>query len=39
VVGVVECGLFIQIAHAIFVADASGVHRLDRPTRRVAPSV
>lgn len=29
VVGVVECGLFISRADPVFVADASGVHRLD----------
>jgi ribose 5-phosphate isomerase A len=29
VVGVVECGLFIGRADPVFVADASGVHRLD----------
>jgi ribose 5-phosphate isomerase A len=29
VVGVMECGLFISRAEAVFVADASGVHRLD----------
>jgi ribose 5-phosphate isomerase A len=29
VVGVVECGLFISRADPVFVADATGVHRLD----------
>jgi ribose 5-phosphate isomerase A len=29
VIGVVECGLFISRADPVFVADASGVHRLD----------
>jgi ribose 5-phosphate isomerase A len=36
VVGVVECGLFIGLAHAVFVADATGIQRLDRPDRRRA---
>jgi ribose 5-phosphate isomerase A len=31
VVGVVESGLFVGRTDAVFVADASGVHRLDRP--------
>ena len=31
IVGVVECGLFIGRAHAVFVADGGGVHRLDSP--------
>ena len=31
IVGVVESGLFIGRAHPVFVADASGVHRLDGP--------
>jgi ribose 5-phosphate isomerase A len=35
-VGVVECGLFIDLADVIFVADATGVHRLDRRNRPVA---
>lgn len=30
-VGVIECGLFIGRAHAVFVADAGGVLRLDSP--------
>ncbi|CAN5903804.1 hypothetical protein BH11PSE3_BH11PSE3_43360 [soil metagenome] len=32
IVGVVECGLFIGRAHAVFVADAGGIHRLDSPS-------
>jgi len=32
IVGVVECGLFISRANPVFVANASGVHRLDRAT-------
>jgi|FEC22Drversion2_1045045.scaffolds.fasta_scaffold00555_10 ribose 5-phosphate isomerase A len=31
IVGVIECGLFIGRAHMVFVADASGVRRLDSP--------
>ena len=38
VVGVVECGLFIRLAHVAFVADATGVHHIERPGRRVARS-
>jgi ribose 5-phosphate isomerase A len=39
VVGVVESGLFIGLAHAVFVAGATGMQRLDRPDRhRVAPA-
>jgi ribose 5-phosphate isomerase A len=30
IVGVVECGLFIDRADPVFVADGQGVHRLDR---------
>ena len=33
VVGVVECGLFIARADHVFVADADGVRRLERPRR------
>jgi len=29
VVGVVECGLFVGRANVVFVADTSGVHRLE----------
>jgi ribose 5-phosphate isomerase A len=36
VVGVVESGLFIGLAHAVFVAEATGIQRLDRPDRRRA---
>ncbi|HET6925358.1 MAG TPA: ribose-5-phosphate isomerase RpiA [Hyphomicrobiaceae bacterium] len=36
VVGVVESGLFIGLAHAVFVASATGMQRLDRPDRRLA---
>jgi ribose 5-phosphate isomerase A len=36
VVGVVECGLFIGLAHAVFVAGATGMQRLDRPDRHRA---
>jgi ribose 5-phosphate isomerase A len=41
VVGVVESGLFIDRADAVFVADASGVHRLDsaRALRGSLPAV
>jgi ribose 5-phosphate isomerase A len=39
VVGVVESGLFIDLAYAVFVADEAGVHRLDRPEKHVAPPV
>jgi ribose 5-phosphate isomerase A len=40
IVGVVECGLFIGRAHAVFVADAGGIHRLDSPSvHRGAPPV
>jgi ribose 5-phosphate isomerase A len=35
VVGVVESGLFIGLAHWVFVADATGIQRLDRPGRRL----
>jgi ribose 5-phosphate isomerase A len=31
IVGVVECGLFISRADTVFVADGSGVHRLESP--------
>ena len=34
IVGVVESGLFIDRADMVFVADASGVHRLDSPQFR-----
>ena len=38
VVGVVESGLFIGLAYAVFVAGATGMQRLDRPDRhRAAP--
>jgi len=42
IVGVVESGLFIGRAGPVFVADAAGVHRLERPaeradTRRIGP--
>jgi ribose 5-phosphate isomerase A len=30
IVGVVECGLFIGRANVVFVADASGIHRLEK---------
>jgi ribose 5-phosphate isomerase A len=30
IVGVVDCGLFISRADTVFVADAFGIHRLDR---------
>jgi ribose 5-phosphate isomerase A len=36
VVGVVESGLFIGLADAVFVADATGIQRLDGPDRRRA---
>jgi len=36
VVGVVESGLFIGLAHTVLVADEAGVHRLDAPSRRGA---
>jgi ribose 5-phosphate isomerase A len=36
VVGVVESGLFIGLADAVFVADATGIKRLDSPDRRRA---
>jgi ribose 5-phosphate isomerase A len=39
VVGVVESGLFIDLAYAVFVADEAGVHRLDRPEKHLAPPV
>lgn len=40
IVGVVESGLFISRAGPVFVADASGVHRLDSPhAHRGAPPV
>jgi ribose 5-phosphate isomerase A len=40
VVGVVESGLFISRADAVFVADAAGVHRLDSPrTHRGGPPI
>ena len=39
VAGVVESGLFIGLAHAVFVAEATGIQRLDRPDqRRAAPA-
>ena len=39
VVGVVESGLFIGLAHAVFVAETTGIQRLDRPDqRRAAPA-
>jgi ribose 5-phosphate isomerase A len=38
VVGVVESGLFIGLAQAVFVAGATGLQRLDRPDRRLATS-
>ena len=31
IVGVIECGLFVGRAHMVFVADATGVRRLDSP--------
>ena len=30
IVGVVECGLFIGRASVVFVADATGIHRLEK---------
>jgi ribose 5-phosphate isomerase A len=39
IVGVVECGLFVDRAQMVFVSDAAGVHRLDRPRRRLGPPV
>jgi ribose 5-phosphate isomerase A len=36
VVGVIETGLFIGLAHAVFVAGATGLQRFDRPDRRLA---
>jgi ribose 5-phosphate isomerase A len=36
VVGVVESGLFIGRADSVFVADATGVHRLDRARTKVS---
>ena len=35
IVGVVESGLFVGRADPVFVADATGVHRLDRPLARM----
>jgi ribose 5-phosphate isomerase A len=35
VVGVVESGLFIGLAHWVFVAGATGMQRFDRPDRRL----
>jgi ribose 5-phosphate isomerase A len=37
VVGVVENGLFIGLAHAVLVAGRDGVHRLERPQKGVSP--
>jgi ribose 5-phosphate isomerase A len=38
VVGVVENGLFIGLAHAVLVAGRAGVQRLERPQKGLNPS-